>query len=81
MQNKAIWNTWMLAHARAAMDSQTDLRGNSHDAWTVQETIYFCMAALGISADYGVTPTREEIIAWMNENNMANEVEYLMEEY
>lgn len=77
----SIKDAWMMAHARAAMDSQTDLAGNSHDPWTVQATIYFVLSALGLSADFANEPTREEIIAWMNENNMAHEVEYLMEEY
>lgn len=77
---ESIYDAWMMAHVRSAMDSQTDLAGNSHDPWTVQATIYFCMSAIGLSADLN-DPTRQEIIAWMNENNLAHEVEYLMEEY
>ncbi len=77
---ESIYEAWMMAHVRAAMDSQTDLAGNSHDPWTVQATIYFVLSAMGLSADLN-DPTRQEIIAWMNENNMAHEVEYLMEEY
>lgn len=76
---ESIYDAWMMAHVRAAMDSQTDLEGNSHDPWTVQATIYFVLSALGLSADLQ-DPTREEIIAWMNKNNMTHEVEYLMEE-
>lgn len=76
----SIRDAWMMAHARAAMDSQTDVAGNSHDSWAVQATIYFCMSALGLSADFASEPTREEIVTWLTENNMANEVEYLMEE-
>lgn len=76
----SIKDAWMLAHARATMDSQTDLAGKSHDAWTVQATIYFVLSALGLGADYAEEPTRQEIIAWMKENDMAHEVEYLMEE-
>lgn len=76
---KSIKDAWMMAHVRAAMDRQTVLRGNSYDPGAVQETIYFVLSAMGLSADLQ-DPTREEIIAWMNENNMAHEVEYLMEE-
>lgn len=75
-----IWDLWMMAHARAAMDSQTDVAGNSHDTGTVQATIYFVLSALGLSADYADEPTRQQIIDWMIKNNMAHEVEYLMEE-
>lgn len=77
---EAIFDLWMMAHARAAMDSQTDVAGNSHDSWSVQATIYFCISALGLSADFANEPTREEIATWLTENNMADEVEYLMEE-
>ena len=76
----SINDTWMMANVRASMDSMTDLAGNSHSPDTVLATIYFCMSALGLSADLN-DPTRQEIIAWMNENNLAHEVEYLMEEY
>lgn len=78
--SESIYDAWMMAHARAAMDSMTDLAGNSHSPDTVLATIYFCMSVLGLSADLQ-DPTREEIIAWMNENNLAHEVEYLMEDY
>lgn len=77
---ESIRDAWMMAHVRAAMDSQTDLAGNSHDPWTVQATIYFVLSALGLSADFADEPTRQQMIDWMNNNNMAHEVEYLMEE-
>lgn len=76
----SIRDAWMMAHVRAAMDSQTDLAGNSHDPWTVQATIYFVLSALGLSADFAEDPTRQQLIDWMNNNNMTHEVEYLMEE-
>ncbi len=81
MTNKDIWNLWMQAHARAAMDGEVCVAGNDYYPGAVQATIYYCMSALGISADYADGPTRQQIIDWMNENNMADEVEYLMEEY
>jgi hypothetical protein len=77
---ESIRNLWMNAHAMAAMDSQVDVEGNSHCPWTVQATIYFCMSALGMSADFAKEPTRQEIITWLQENNMDEYVEYLMEE-
>lgn len=77
---KSIRDAWMMAHVRAAMDSQTDLAGNSHDAWTVQATIYFVLSAMGLSADYANEPTRQDLVEWMKQNGMEDEIEYLMEE-
>lgn len=75
---ESIRYAWMLAHARAAMDSQTDLDGNSHDPWTVQATIYFVLSEMGLSADYADEPTREDLVEWMKQNGMEHEIEYLM---
>lgn len=77
---KAIENVddlWMQAHASAAMDSQTDLAGNSHDPWAVIETIRYIMSNLGYEYE---TPGRDEIITLLIENNREGEIEYLVEE-
>lgn len=77
---QSIYDMWMNAHASAAMDSQVDLRGNSHDPSTVSETIYYVLSAFGLSADFADNPSREEIINWLTKNGRETEIEYLMEE-
>lgn len=77
---EAIFNLWMESHARAAMDGQIYVGGSDSDPHAVRATIYFVLSCLGISADFADEPTRQQIIDWMNTHNMADEVEYLMEE-
>lgn len=77
---ESIFNLWMEAHARKAMDGQVYVGGRDSDPDAVISTIYFTLSCLGISADFANEPTRQQIIDWMNDNNMADEVEYLMEE-
>ena len=77
---QSVYDLWMEAHARQAMDGDVYVGGSDSDPHAVKATIYFVLSAMGISADFANQPTRQEIIAWMNENNMADEVEYLMEE-
>jgi len=76
----SIFNLWMESHAIKAMDGQVYVGGRDSDPDTVISTIYFVLSAMGISADFADEPTRQQIIDWMTNNNMADEVEYLMEE-
>ncbi len=71
-----IDDLWMQAHASAAMDSQTDIAGNSHDPWAVIATIRYVMSNLGYEYE---DPSRIEIETWLTENNREHEIEYLME--
>lgn len=78
-----IEDLWMNAHAMAAMDSQVDLLGNSHDTWAVIQTLKYVEPVLKV---YGMdltlkTPTREEIVQYLTTEGREHEIEYLMEDY
>lgn len=64
---------WMQAHVAIACDSEMTIRGNGHYGGAVVATLETLFPGFE-------EPSRADLIAYMNENNMADEVEYLMEE-
>ena len=80
MKLNMIEDLFMQAHAAAAMDSQVDLDGNSHDAWSVIATLNFVFRFY-IKTDLPAKPSIEELKAWLIANNRETEIEYLMECY
>lgn len=76
-----IFNLWMECHVRQAMDGQVYVGGSDSDPHAVRATIEFVLSSLGYNTECKlIEPTRQQIIDWMTNNNMADEVEYLMEE-
>lgn len=75
---KTVMNLWMQAYAARALDSEVTIAGNGHSPDAVIATLRFVIWECGWPLQ--VEPTRDRLIEWMENNNMAHEVEYLMEE-
>ncbi len=76
--NTALRDLWFRAWVAYHTDSGVTVNGNEQCATSVIATLRAVVEEMGWPMQ--VEPSRDRLIEWMEENDMADEVEYLMEE-
>lgn len=76
--NSGLRDLWFQAWVAYSCDNGVDVRGNEQCASSVIATLEEVIERMGWPMQ--VRPSRDRLIEWMEDNNMADMVEYLMEE-